>query len=57
MDDSRFKANLLLAELTRRRFLGLSAGATAALIANRAALRPIAGPDVTNQLRDGVLRS
>ena len=36
---------------------GIGAGATAALIANRAALRPIAGPDVTNQLRDGVLRS
>lgn len=32
MADSRFKADLLLAELTRRRFLGLSAGATAALL-------------------------
>lgn len=35
---------------------GIGAGATAALIANRAASRPVDGSVVADQLRDGVLR-
>lgn len=36
---------------------GIGAGATAALIANRAASRPVTGATVVDQLRDGDLRS